>query len=133
MRYLGLDYGLKKIGLAIGDDKSKIASPLEVIKVINVIAVIENIKDLIAEEGIEAIVVGVPKKVGDFHSGGQLDLTKKFIDNLRLRTGLPVHEVDESYTSRESQRLQKEQGATASEDALAAMLILQEYLNNESR
>src|SRR3989339_70440 len=87
MRYLGLDYGLKKIGLAIGDDKSKIASPLEVIKVINVIAVIENIKDLIAEEGIEAIVVGVPKKVGDFHSGGQLDLTKKFIDNLRLRTG----------------------------------------------
>lgn len=129
MRYLGIDYGLKKIGLAIGDDESKIASPFKVVKVIDVIEVIKVIKDLIAEEGIGEIVIGVPRKVGDFHSGAQLEITQNFIKLLKSESGLKVHEVDESYTSKESQRLQQEQGAIAAEDALAAMLILQEYLD----
>ncbi len=130
MRYLGIDYGLKKIGLAIGDDESKIASPLEVIKVVDVIEVIKVIKDLIAEEEIGSIVVGVPKNVGSFHSDEQLKITESFIESLKSDTGLEVHEVNESHTSKESQRLQQEQGATAKEDALAAMLILQEFLDN---
>jgi len=129
MRYLGIDYGLKKIGLAIGDDESKIASPFDVIYVIDVIKVIKVIKDLIAEEGIGEIVIGVPKKVGDFPSGAQLEITQNFIKLLKSESGLKVREVDESYTSKESQRLQQEEGATAREDALAAMLILQAFFN----
>lgn len=127
MRYLGIDYGLKKIGLAIGDDEVKIASPFEVIPAKGAI---EKILKIFDEERIDALVVGVPKKVGNFHSNEQLKLTEEFIEKLKSEFGVEVYQINESYTSKESQRLQKEQGAIAEEDALSAMLILQEYLDN---
>jgi putative Holliday junction resolvase len=128
MRYLGIDYGKKKIGLAIGDDDSGIASPAEVM--VNDGDEVQKIIALVKTEGIEAVVVGVPGAVGEFHSSYQLKITKAFIDRLRSKLDLPVHEVDEKFTSVESQRIQDESGTGAKEDALAAMLILQEYLDN---
>ncbi len=123
MRYLGIDYGTKKIGLAIGDDETKIASPLEVV------SSIDDITKLIALEGVEAMVVGIPMKTGEHHSSDQLDKTKAFIEELKKNTNVPVYEVDERHTTAEANRLIDEQGAQADEDALAAMVILQEYFD----
>ena len=127
MRYLGIDFGLKKIGLALGDDETKIASPIETI--VNNESVLDQIKDLVEKEGVDQIVTGVPIEVGKFHDGEQLKVTQEFIEELRVHVGIEVHEIDESFTTAESQRLMKEEGAAAPEDSLAAMLILQSFLN----
>lgn len=134
MRYIGLDFGLRKIGVALGDSDSKMAMPVEVIRLNKTkgqegVEGIKEVVNLIKEEGVSEVVVGVPLESGD-HSSEQLLITKKFIENLRLASGLTVHEVDERFTSAESKRLQSEYGAQAEEDALAAMLILQSFFDN---
>ncbi|MFA6131192.1 MAG: Holliday junction resolvase RuvX [Patescibacteria group bacterium] len=129
MRYLGIDFGLKKIGLALGDDETRIASPLEVIPREGSEDYIER---LIKEDGIERFVVGLPVSAGSFHGSDQQKLTEAFIEGLRSR-GMHVETCDERYTSTESQRLQQEYGLDMPEDALAAMLILQSFFNELPR
>ena len=128
MRILGIDYGDKKIGLAFGDSDVRVAVPLDVVpnmgeKTIDVFA-----KKVLAEE-IDAIVVGVPLSTGGHHSSEQLDKTRAFIAALERAVNIPVMEEDESYTTAESIRLQREEGSEAEEDALAAMLVVQAYLD----
>lgn len=127
MRYLGIDYGLRKIGLALGDDGSKIASPIETVK--NDEHIFSSLQKLVEQEGVESIVVGVPVQEKASYSTKQFDLTNAFIDELEKQINLPTYRIDERYTSSESKRLKKEFGAPAPEDSLAAMLILQSYLD----
>ncbi len=127
MRYLGIDYGDKRIGLAFGDNESRVAVPLEVIK--NHDHLVEELKTKIDVEGVDAVVVGVPLSTTEGPGSEQLEKTRKFIEQLRQVVSIPVHEEDERYTTAESIRLQREEGAEAGDDALAAMLILQAYLN----
>lgn len=126
MRLLGIDYGDKKIGLAIGDDETRISSPLELIS--NDETIFERLAEVVKSEGVDEIVVGVPLATGGFHGPEQLEKTRAFIAKLKEQVKIPIHEEDESYTTAESIRLQKEEGAGAAEDALAAMLILRAYL-----
>jgi putative Holliday junction resolvase len=132
MRLLGLDYGDKKIGLAFGDTEAGLALPLEVI-VNRGAATLEAISAKVKKEDLDRIVVGVPLKVGGHHSPEQLEKTRTFIQALKEKVAVPVFEEDESYTTAESLRLQREEGAEADEDALAAMLILQSYINRLSQ
>jgi len=127
MRYLGIDFGLKKMGLALGDNETKIASPIETIE--NNEEIFDSLAKLVKKEWVDQIIVGVPMAVGKFHDGEQLKITQDFIEKLRSHLGIEIHEIDESFTSVESQRLQKEGGTLASEDSLAAMLILQSFLD----
>lgn len=127
MRILGIDYGDKKIGLAFGDSIARVAVPLDVIlnrgeETFRAIVV------KVSEEDIELVVVGVPLSTGGHHSPKQLEKTRMFIKTLEGVVSVPVVEEDESYTSVESIRLQQEEGAQAHEDALAAMLIVQAYM-----
>lgn len=129
MRLLGIDYGRKKIGLALGDTESKIAVPLEVIYAEGEVALLKLLK-LIQDEGIEKIVIGIPSAVGNHPNEKQIAVVRSFIDKLKSHTNLPIEEEDESFTTTESRRLMKEEGALADEDALAAMIIAQSYLNH---
>lgn len=131
MKYLGVDYGLKKIGLATGDDITGIAFPHGVIPggddaTARVLAVAK-------QEGAEALVVGVPIPNEDFHSDTQLNLTMAFVTALQEATPMPVSIVDEQFSSAEARRLQKEYGMEASEDAIAAMIVLQAHLDETRR
>lgn len=126
MRYLAVDYGEKKTGLAIGDDETKIASPLEVIPGGD--DSFSIVQDLVSQEGIDAVVVGVPV-AEEGRQPHSLKRIKLFINLLIERLKLPVHEVDERLTSKEAQRLQAEDKTKVPEDALAAMLILQAYFD----
>ncbi|MBI2473879.1 Holliday junction resolvase RuvX [Candidatus Uhrbacteria bacterium] len=128
MKILGIDYGDKKIGLALGDSTVQLAVPLEVISNRG-IQTIDVLCKMVRNEDFELIVVGVPLTTGDHHSAEQLEKTRAFIKILSSAVLVPVIEEDESYTTAESLRLQKEEGAQAPEDALAAMLIVQSYLN----
>lgn len=129
MRYLGIDFGDKKTGLAVGDSKSKIASPFDVIKGGD--DGITEIQHLVLTESIDALVLGVPQAVGDFHSSEQLEKVREFEKHLHDIIDLPIYEVDESLTSAEAIRLQKEEGAKAQEDALSAMILLQAFLDEK--
>ena len=130
MRILGIDYGSKKIGLAFGDSDAGVAVPLDVVpnmgdETIGVFA------KRVSSEDIDVIVVGVPLSTGPHHSSAQLDKTRAFIKKLEGAVAIPVIEEDESYTTSESIRLQREEGAEAEEDALAAMLIVDQYMNRK--
>lgn len=126
MRILGIDYGDKKIGLAFGESEAKVALPLEVITNKGE----ETIKELaqrISCEDINQVVIGTPIFKGGHYSSEQLKKTRVFIEKIKAAVLVPVFEEDESYTTAESIRLQREEGAAADEDALAAMLILEQY------
>jgi len=127
MRILGIDYGEKKIGLAFGDSDTHVAVPLEVVS--NVGAdTIRLFAERVVREDIDVIVVGVPLSTSGHHGPEQLEKTRAFIRELERAVSVPVVEEDESYTTAESIRLQREEGTQAKEDALAAMLIVQAYL-----
>lgn len=128
MRLLGIDYGRKKIGLAFGDTETKIAVPLFVVRAQGDNAVRE-ILETIRKEDMEGIVIGIPGAVGTHPNEKQIAIVRAFIDKLKKQTTLPIEEEDESFTTAESRRLMSEEGAEAEEDALAAMIILQSYLN----
>lgn len=128
MRILGIDYGDKKIGLAFGDSTVNVAVPLDVVpnmgeETIGVFA------KRVDTDDIDVIVVGVPLSAGN-HSSEQLEKTRAFIKVLQLAVPMPIMEEDESYTTAESIRLQKEEGVKAEEDALAAMLIVKQYMEH---
>jgi RNase H-fold protein (predicted Holliday junction resolvase) len=87
--------------------------------------------EVIKREGIEALVLGIP--IPEAHqSETQYLRTLEFRKQLSEKTGLLVHVVDEQFSSAEARRVQKEYGASAPEDALAAMLILQAYFDEGS-
>lgn len=128
MRILGIDYGDKKIGLAFGDSSARVAVPLEVIRYEGD-ATLQELSRRIQEEDIDRVVVGVPLPQGN-HSSVQLEKTRSFIAALAGIVKVPVVEEDESFTSAESIRMQREDQAQADEDALAAMLIVQSYIDH---
>jgi len=131
VKYLGVDFGLRKIGTAIGDDGSHVAVPFELVPGGDDAAV--RITQIAKREGVEAFVVGLPIPT-DFHqSEEQLERTMGFVTQLGEVSGLPVRVVDEQFSSAEARRIQKEYGAKASEDEIAAMLILQAYFDEETR
>lgn len=129
MKYLGIDYSLRKVGLALGESDSRIAVPLEVIAGGD--DIVERIVALAKEEHIDAFVVGVPVPFREEQHTKQFDRVKAFIQALEAASQLPVHQIDEVMTTREAKRVQDEYGSNVSEDALAAMMIMQEFLDNE--
>lgn len=128
MRILGIDYGDKKIGLAFGDSEARVAVPLDVVPNMGE-GTIQTFARRVKSEDIDLIVIGVPLSTGGHHSSAQLDKTRAFIQKLTALVSVPVVEEDESFTTAESIRLQREEGAEADEDALAAMLIVQAYMD----
>lgn len=125
MRYLGIDYGLRYGGLAFGDDETHMAMPFKTIDQTNE-HIFDTLKKIIGEEGIGALVVGMPTHQGA--SREQERHTREFIESLRESVSLPIHEWNEQFTSKESQRRIRE-GSTADEHSIAAMLILQSYFD----
>ncbi|MBI4239623.1 Holliday junction resolvase RuvX [Candidatus Uhrbacteria bacterium] len=131
MRYLGIDYGDKHIGLAIGDDDSKLALPLITLVNAGAETLCSDISRVCSQENIDTLVIGVPGMGSVF-----VDQRKKIesvVYLLRRQVSAPVMTVDESFTSREARHLIHEQGKrvgeSTDEHALAAMLILQSYFD----
>ncbi len=140
MRYLGIDYGTKRIGVAITDENGTLAFPKEI--VLNDVNAFKKIGEIIEKESVREIVVG---ESVDF--SGQLNALSArievFIKELEENFGLPVHKQKEFLTSVEARKSgntkadltpsqahsklkDKKRGRI---DASAAALILQRYLD----
>lgn len=127
MKLLGIDYGDSKIGLAIADVESGIATPFGVIKNLGWNNALDEIKKVSDRERIEKIVVGVPVNPQALEST-QVDKVNKFISKLSVLTGLEVVGQDERFSTQEAQKLIEK--GKAHDDDLSAMLILQNYLDS---
>ena len=140
-RVLGIDYGQRRIGLAISDVTRTLARPLTTLTVTGadaVARVIAEVKRLSAEEdGLGAIVVGLPTSL-DGAPNDQTSRVIAFIDTLAAQTSLPIARGDDRLTSREAEsrlavrernwRRRKERL-----DAAAAAVMLQDYLDLQAR
>ena len=125
MRILGIDYGKKKIGLAVGVSEIKIASPLSVIQ--NSDNSLELIAKFIDDEDIQEVVIGRP--LGNSESiASQQRRVDEFVNTLNDKLTVKVLTFEEGYTSSEAKRMMQESEVGGEDDAIAAMLMLQRYL-----
>lgn len=140
MRVLGIDYGKRRIGLALSDPSGTLARPWRVLRPESGKEALSSVTDLISalrsdEEGLVAIVIGFPKSL----DGALTDLTRKalsFGEQLGSRVGLPIHFEDERLSSLEAdQRLAQNERDWRKRkqklDAAAAAVILQDYLDRQ--
>ncbi|MFC1979510.1 Holliday junction resolvase RuvX [Chloroflexota bacterium] len=133
MRSLGLDIGGKWIGVALSDPSGILATPFTIIARNDDIKDIEAILDIVNQQGVEQIVVGLPFSM-DGSVGQQADKVKSFTRELCSRTGVSVEYRDERLTTVSAKRLMRSVGKKkgrekARDDAIAAALILQGYLD----
>jgi len=139
MAILGIDYGAKKIGLAKSDEDNKLALPLDILFVNSQEEILEGLREIISGHNIEKIVVGVPVSLQNGVKRTfwrQKDLQNKqmkevlgFINWLKNNIELPVEIEDERLSTKMANGLRKDLVKKGPDDAVAAMLILQGYLD----
>ena len=137
MRILGIDYGEKRIGLALSDEMEMTARGLSVIERRSKKADLETIAASLSEHGAGAIVVGYPLRL-DGTAGIQCEKVDRFIAALRDVVSVPVIAWDETLSTKEAEGLMREAGVKRKKkrgmvDRIAAAVILQDYLNRHSR
>ncbi len=134
---LAIDYGTKRIGLAISDSKGVIASPLEVLRITknrDVEDILEDILLVVEEYRVKTILIGKPQifKEEYKYSVRKID---KFAKKLTDITNLPVIFQDESYSTNQSQNMllslgQNIKSSRKKIDMISATMFLQEFLNS---
>lgn len=123
MKYLGIDYGTKHIGLAVSNDDGEMAFPVE--KMSNDKGLLENIKALIAEKNIGGVVMGESKDFAGKENEVMLG-ARAFARALEAETGLAVSFEPEFLTSVEARHIQ---GGSEKTHSSAAAIILQSFLD----
>jgi putative Holliday junction resolvase len=132
-RVLGLDYGSRRIGVAISDPLRIIARGLCVLQ--NSPAILDELRSLVHQHDVGEIVVGMPLTLKGVKGAKALEV-EEFTTMIREGLGLPVHTLDERFTSRIAQETIRSMGVKKSQrqvkesvDAAAAALVLQQFLD----
>ena len=134
---LGLDYGTKRLGVAVCNSDQTIAVPVETWTVRRPEQNLKHMRELIADYRAVGIVVGLPVRLSGAE-GDQAAVVRRFGDWLAEQTRIPVAFWDERYSSTEAEVLLWTQGITPSKskerlDRLAAQIILQAFLDAPDR
>ncbi|RIJ37804.1 Holliday junction resolvase RuvX [Pontibacter oryzae] len=135
-RILAIDYGTKRVGLAVTDPLQIIANPLETVHAKDVLA---YLKAYMQREPVDAMVLGMPKRL----TGEPTDATQHVVGFHRKLEkefpGIPVHLADERFTSKMAQQAmlaggmkKKDRQDKGTVDRLSATIILQSYLESRS-
>ncbi len=132
MRIMGIDYGDARTGIAVSDLLCSIVGTTTVIHSRNSEKTAEAIKNLVAEQGVTEIVMGLPKNM-DGTEGVRAELCREFAKRVEMVTGLPVAMWDERRTTVEAHNILSEHNYHGKKrkntvDAVAAALILEGYL-----
>ena len=136
-RILGIDYGERRIGLAISDPLGIIALSLPTLDTKKVKDVFEEIKTIVKEKDVEKIVLGLPRNM-DGTIGEKGEKVKEFASKLKEKIGKEIDFWDERLTSVESLKILREEKRKIKRekkivDQISAVLILQGYLDNLAR
>jgi putative Holliday junction resolvase len=138
MRFLAIDLGTRRIGLAVGDDRSRLASPLEVIEVSSPAQAIDRVIAVVRSEAMDHLVLGLPMNM-DGTLGPAAKSTIEWGKQLSSRAGVPLIFVDErlsSFAAEDQLSARRRAGEKLTRgrkkqqrDALAAAAFLQDYLD----
>lgn len=129
MNFLGIDYGEKRVGLAVGSDEMKIASPFLILENKGHDFLLEEIKKICGQEEIKKIIVGMPLTMAS-REGPQAEKILRFVNFLKNNLTMPVETEDERFSSALVDKLMTESGVKE-RDAVAAMIILQAYFDRK--
>lgn len=121
MRYLGIDYGEKRIGLALSDPEGRIAFPHATV------GRLEDVLAVIARQGVGAIAIGLPLAL-DGVDTDETRTVRAFAARLAESVQLPIVFENEAFTT----KIAEYHTARAKVDASAAALVLQSYLDRQS-
>lgn len=135
MRALGIDFGLKRVGLAVSDRTATLVSPLKTIERTTRDKLFDELAEILQKEAVEVIVVGLPLSLD-----GEDTLTtrqaRNFAESLGRRTDLPIHLMDERLTSAQAEEELNAANVRGKKrklalDSQAAVVILRSWLENE--
>jgi putative Holliday junction resolvase len=131
-RILAIDYGRKRIGLAVSDELQLTAQPLLVLKRANRRDDLRRLRDICRREGVARILVGHPLHITG-EAGEMAEEAARFAARLRKELGIEVDLVDERLTSWEAAQMVAESGSAthrkaSSLDDVAAAIFLRDYL-----
>ena len=134
MRYLALDHGTKRIGVAISDELKMIAQPMEYILTEPFSAFLVRLKQILAEKEVERIFIGMPRNM-DGTYGPATEKVREFIAMLTPEISVPIKTLDERLTSAQANRVLLQGNVRRADrkekiDAMAAAILLQSYLDN---
>jgi len=121
LSFLAFDFGARRVGVATGNSLTRTATPLTTVAAEGE-ARMAAIAALVAEWRPTALIVGVPRHP-DGAAHVNTERARRFGRQLNVRFGLPVHEVDERYTTTDAKR-----AGAADLDAAAAAIILEQHL-----
>lgn len=124
-KYLGIDWGEKRIGLALADSENKVATPFKTVK--NISELVKNI----AEEEVDGLIIGLPKKM----SSGKMENPNfsRFIEILKRKLSdkkIIFEFIDERLSSIQADTLRVKE-FKYERDSISAMIILQAYLDKK--
>lgn len=133
MRYLGIDFGSSRIGIAISDELGMLAHPLETVP--NNASFLSRLRKIVLEKGVSRMVVGIPRNM-DGSYGPAAEKAKLFLSELKSEfKELQLIAWDERLTTMEAQRLLHAAGRDVKKsrpviDQVAAQVLLQSYLDS---
>jgi putative Holliday junction resolvase len=135
LRILAIDYGNKRVGIAVSDALGWTAQPLATLQMHGHQKLLAEIKEYIEKYDVEVIVVGMPYNM-DGTRGKRAEITQAFINFLNNNLELPIKLQDERLTTSQAKNILLEadvsrKGRKKVIDKLAASLILQSYLNQQ--
>lgn len=134
MKILAIDAGSRYAGLALADDRIKIALPYKVLEIKNQDVLFEELKEIVKQEKIEKIVVGQPIGLSGRQTK-QTEIINQFIKEVKEQIKLPVIVIDERLTSKMAEATTKYEKFTKVRKndihAVAASIILQNYLDKK--
>ncbi len=127
-KILAIDYGEKRIGLAMSDMELRVALPFGIIENKGIKKLIADISEICRKEGVTQIVVGFPMGLGGIKTK-QTEKTEKFVAILKKKLEIPVEIQSEVFTSRQARGIFKDAGVKKKRiDESAATLILADYM-----
>jgi len=133
MRYLAIDHGTRRMGIAISDELKLIAQPLEYITSTPWEAFLARLRQILSEKQVELILVGMPRNM-DGSYGPAARKVDEFVAALAGAVPTPIKTLDERLTSVQANRVLLEGNVRRAErkekvDQMAAAILLQGYLD----
>ncbi len=136
MKYLGLDVGDRRVGVAFGDSDLRIATPVTVVVRRNIEQDVQAITNLVRDYDAVKIIVGLPRHMNGTQ-GVQAKAVIEYAREIETRVNVPVIFWDERLTTLEATQRTQRAGARGKKlrqglDAIAAAVILQDYLDSQA-
>jgi len=132
-RCLGIDFGTRRIGLALSDPTGSLATPLPFLENTSLKEVVAKFQELVESHGVKTIVIGLPRNM-DGSYGPSAQKVREFITQIQPHIAAEIISQDERLTTAQASRDLSQIGLTQKElrkkvDSSSAALILQQFLD----